>query len=447
VQRGVLGALPIAFATAAICLSLASCAREGTGEPLVFWAMGSEAAAAEKVLEGFRRANPDVAVRVQRVPWSAAHEKLLTAHVGGSMPDVFQLGSTWVAELATLGALEPLDARVAASPEVSRADFFEGALAANEIDGKLVALPWYVDTRLLFYRRDMLERAGERLAPSSWRQWDQAMRRVRETTAADGTHPFAIFLPIDEWQTPVIFVLQQGGSLLRDGDTRGNFRSAEVRRAFAFYASLFEGDLAPRRAEAQLANLYREFAAGYFAFLVTGPWNLREVANRFPLELADAWATAPMPGPDGPSTSIAGGASLAISSVSRRKDDAWKLVAYLSSAVVQAEFRALSGDLPSRRSAWDLAAEPADSRAAAFRTQLDRLAPTPKIPEWERIASKITLHLERLVRTEATLDETLEALDSDVDAILEKRRSLVSPRSAVPVSGERNPDRAFARAS
>jgi multiple sugar transport system substrate-binding protein len=409
--------------------------------------MGSEAAAAETVLEGFRRSNPDVAVRVQRVPWSAAHEKLLTAHVGGSMPDVFQLGSTWVAELATLGALEPLDARVAASPSVSRADFFEGALAANEIDGRLVALPWYVDTRLLFYRRDLLERAGESMAPGSWREWERAMRRVRETNVADGTRPFGIFLPIDEWQTPVILVLQQGGSLLREGDTRGNFRSAEVRRAVAFYASLFESDLAPRRAEAQLANLYREFAAGYFAFFVTGPWNLREMANRLPPELADAWATAPMPGPEGPSMSIAGGASLAISSASRRKDDAWQLVEYLSSSGVQAEFRKLSGDLPSRRSAWDLAAEPADARAAAFRTQLDRLASTPKIPEWERIASKITLHLERLVRGEATIDEALEALDADVDAILEKRRSLVHTRGPVPASEKMGSAPISARAS
>jgi multiple sugar transport system substrate-binding protein len=414
---------------------LASCADRGAGnEPLVFWAMGSEATAAESVLAGFRSRHPDIAVRVQRVPWSAAHEKLLTAYVGGSMPDVFQLGNTWVAELATLGALEPLDARVAASGEVVRADFFEGVLAANEIDGRLVALPWYVDTRLLFYRTDLLEKAGVTSAPQTWDEWALAMRRVRETAAADGTRPFGIFLPVDEWQTPVILALQQGGPLLRDHDTRGNFRSTEVRRAFEFYASLFQRDLAPRKAEAQLANLYREFAAGYFAFFVTGPWNLHEVASRLPAELAGAWTTAPMPGPTGPGVSVAGGASLAISSASSRKDDAWKLVEYLSSADVQAAFRRVSGDLPSRRSAWDRGSVPADARAAAFRTQLDRLVATPKIPEWERIASKITLHLERLVRGETTIEEALADLDADVDAILAKRRSLAGKRGRIHFS-------------
>jgi multiple sugar transport system substrate-binding protein len=445
-NRPVHGARQILVLAMAAAVAASSCSRsDGRGEPLVFWAMGSEATAAESVLAGFRLRHPDVPVRVQRVPWSAAHEKLLTAHVGGSMPDVFQLGNTWVAELDVLGALEPLDARVAASQEVVRGDYFDGVLAANEIGGRLVALPWYVDTRLLFYRRDLLARAGVSAAPQTWEEWASAMRRVREHAAADGTRPFGIFLPVDEWQTPVIFALQQGAPLLRDSDTRGNFRSPEVRRAVEFYASLFEGDLAPRRAEAQLANLYREFAAGYFAFFVTGPWNLVEMANRIPAELADAWTTAPMPGPAGPGVSVAGGASLAISAVSRRKDDAWKLVEYLSSAIVQAEFRRASGDLPSRRSAWDRGPVPIDTRAAAFRAQLDRLAATPRIPEWERIAAKITLHLERLVRGDVTIDAALEALDADVDAILEKRRSLVRenwgqvPNSGMPKSGK-DPD-------
>src|SRR6187402_2999463 len=62
---------------------------------VVFWAMGAEA----EIADGVREAHPDIPVRVQQVPWSAAHEKLLTAFVGGSMPDLFQLGNTWIAEL------------------------------------------------------------------------------------------------------------------------------------------------------------------------------------------------------------------------------------------------------------------------------------------------------------------------------------------------------------
>lgn len=412
-------ALPVALLFVA---GVASCSRGGVEQStVVLWAMGSEADAADAVLDGFRASHPSIPVRVQRVPWSAAHEKLLTAYVGGSMPDVFQLGNTWVAEMAALRALEPLDARAG-----GREDFFAGALAPNLVDGRLLALPWYVDTRLLFWRRDLFAAAGVPEAPRSWSQWRAAMQAVK------GKH-YGVFLPVDEWQTPVILALQLGAHLLKDGDTRGNFRSPEVRRAFAFYASLFSDGFAPTKSEAQLASLYREFASGYFASFVTGPWNLAELARRMPPELANAWTTAPMPAPDEsevPGLSVAGGASLAVSASSPRKDQAWAVVEYLTSSAVQKEFRARSGDLPSRRSAWEDA--PADERAAAFRAQLERLAPTPTVPEWERIASKITLHLEQVVRGDVTLDETLSALDADVDAILAKRRAMAPAQEPRP---------------
>ena len=54
-------------------------------------------------------------MRVQQIPWTAAHEKLLTAFAGDATPDVCQLGNTWIPEFAALDALEPLDDRVATS--------------------------------------------------------------------------------------------------------------------------------------------------------------------------------------------------------------------------------------------------------------------------------------------------------------------------------------------
>ena len=67
-----------------------------------FWAMGREGELVKQLVPEFERRTPGVRVRVQQIPWSAAHEKLITALVGGTMPDAFQLGSTWVAELVAL---------------------------------------------------------------------------------------------------------------------------------------------------------------------------------------------------------------------------------------------------------------------------------------------------------------------------------------------------------
>src|SRR5438093_539254 len=271
------------------------------------------------------RRHPTLRVRVQQVPWSAAHEKLITAYVGGAMPDVFQAGNTWLPELATLDALEPLDDRIASSPAFVRGDYFPGILDTNVIDGVTYGVPWYVDTRVLFYRRDLLAAAGHPDPPRTWAAWSDAMARVK---AHAGPERYAILLPLREWQPPVILALQLGPGLLRDGDRYGDFRSPAFRRAFDFYLDLFRRGLAPGTGEAAVANVYQDFAAGFFALYMSGPWNIGEFRQRLPPGMDGHWATAPLPAPDGgyPGVSLAGGASLAVFRRSPRQDAAWQLI-------------------------------------------------------------------------------------------------------------------------
>jgi multiple sugar transport system substrate-binding protein len=413
----------------ACLLLLAGCERqEGGRVTLDFWAMGREGEVVQELAAEFERRHPGISVRVQQIPWSAAHEKLLTAYAGDAMPDVFQLGNTWIPEFVALDAVSPLDERMAGSGTLSRADFFAGILDTNQVEGRLYGVPWYVDTRLLFYRKDILARAGAAGPPRSWQAWRAAMAGIEGVLGADGD---AIVLPSNEWAPLVILALQEGAELLSDDATCGAFSAPAFRDALAFYLAMFEDGFASAAASAQIANLYQEFAAGRFAIYISGPWNLGEFARRLPAELQDDWATAPMPAPDGdyPGLSLAGGASLAIHRRSEHQDAAWQLVEFLSATPQQVRFYQLSGDLPARIAAWQDQGLAADPRARAFFEQLQRIRSTPKIPEWERIATVLTRHLERLVRGETTPDAMLADLDAEVDAILAKRRWLIGQAS------------------
>jgi multiple sugar transport system substrate-binding protein len=418
--RGVLPALAFALAV--------GCARAPDARTVIeFWAMGREGEVVQALVPEFERRHPDLRVRIQQIPWSAAHEKLLTAYVGGAMPDVFQAGNTWLPELAALGAIEPLDARIASSAVVAPGDYFPGILATNVIDTATWGVPWYVDTRVLFYRRDLLAAAGHPEPPRSWSAWRDAMVRLK---ARAGPDAYAILLPFQEWQPLVILALQQGAAILRDGDRFGDFRSPAFRAAFDFYLDLFRQGLAPARGAAAAANLYQEFARGHFALYVTGPWNIGEFGRRLPPPVRTQWATAPMPspGPDYPGVSLAGGASLALHRGSRRLEAAWRLVEYLSEPARQLEFHRLTGDLPARMSAWAAGGLDARGHTRAFWLQLQHVRSTPKIPEWERIAGAITRYVEAAVRGGTTADGILGALDREVDRLLEKRRWLLDRR-------------------
>ena len=152
---------------------------------------------------------------------------------------------------------------------------------------------------------------------------------------------------------------------------------------------MFRQGFAPPLTNADISNVWNEFGRGYYAFYVSGPWNIGEFKRRLPADRQDSWMTAPLPGPDGPGASIAGGSSLVVFRSSRNKAAAWQLIEFLSQPDVQRRFHALTGDLPPRRSAWAEGGLVDDVYARAFRDQLERVKPTPKVPEWERIATEI----------------------------------------------------------
>lgn len=414
----------------ALLTVLAGCAgREPGVVELEFWGMGREGEVVRELIPAFEAANPGIRVRVQQIPWSAAHEKLLTAFVGEATPDLCQLGNTWVPEFAALDALEDLSPRVARSAVVDSADYFRGIWDTNVIDGALYGVPWYVDTRLMFYRKDLLSAAGFTRPPETWDEWLAAMRGVK---AAVGDDRYAILLPPNEWEHPIIFGLQAGSTLLRDGGRYGDFSGAAFRRAFTFYVDLFREELAPTLATTMISNVYQEFGRGLFAMYLTGPWNIGEFGRRVPEERQDDWMTAPMPGPDGPASgvSMAGGASLAVFRASRHKDEAWRFVEYLSAPEQQVHFYRLTGNLPPRERAWQDPVLATNAYADAFHTQLRRAVPLPRVPEWERISDKVKVYAEAAARGRMSVDAALAALDRDVDVILEKRRWMLARHEA-----------------
>jgi len=427
--------IPLLAVVLGIVSIVAACSTEqGERVEISFWAMGREGELVRELTDRFERENPGIRVRVQQIPWSAAHEKLLTAYAGDAMPDLFQLGNTWIPEFVALNALIPLGPRLDGSRVLDAGDWFSGILDTNVLQDRLYGLPWYVDTRLLFYRRDLFEAAGVTEAPRTWAQWAEAMRRVRaQETAGD----FPILLPFDDWTPPIIFALQLGSPLLRDEDRYGGFSDPKFASAFDFYLSFFRQDWAPSTGRDRPNNVYQAFASGQVAMLITGPWNIGEFGVRLPESVQGAWATAPLPAADGeaPGVSIAGGASLVMSRSTAHPDAVWALMEFLTAPQQQVEFNRLTGDLPSSRTAWRMARLDEQAHTRAFWEQLQKVEALPKIPEWERIASRITRYSELVIRREMSPDAALAALNEDVDRILEKRRWLIDKRAAGPVAG------------
>ncbi|RYF05160.1 MAG: extracellular solute-binding protein, partial [Deltaproteobacteria bacterium] len=200
-------------------------------DPLRWWGMGAEGENAPKLLPPFE-ADTGIAVEVQSLPWTGVHEKLLSANVGGSLPDVMLLANPWVAELTMLRALAPVPARYHALLSGQ----FPTSVGAVTIDGAAMAAPWTVDSWVQYYRTDLLAQIDYPAPPARWDDW------MRMAAAYKRRHPDTfVTLHLLNWPEPLLnFGAQAGEPLLRDRNTRGNFASAGFRAALAFYKGIYD---------------------------------------------------------------------------------------------------------------------------------------------------------------------------------------------------------------
>lgn len=418
------------FSIVFISFLLQSCSSQKSDKTIInFWGMGVEGEKIDSLVMEFEKQNPDIKVRVQRIPWTAAHEKLITSYASETMPDVFQLGNTWIPEFEALNALEPLDQHVKNSKEIKDTNYFKGIWDTNIIDTILYGIPWYVDTRVLFYRSDVIKKAGYDNPPKTW---DELFDLSKKIKALDNSaKKYSLFLPVNEWAPFIIFGLQGKSNLLKNNNQYGNFSGAEFKKAYNYVMQYYYEGLAPK-GMTEVSNVYQAFAEGYFSMFISGPWNVTELKNRFPKELQDKWMVAPLPSCDNnyPGVSLAGGSSLALAKASTKKEAAWKFIEFLSTKESQLKFYKTVADLPAVKSAWQDSVLAADKYMKVFYAQLQNTTPMPKIPEWEQIAiSKIQTTAEKTANKSISIDEALKNLDNDVDRILEKRRWIVQQKS------------------
>ena len=343
------------------------------------WAMGAEGEALGAFAQSFMDEYPDVTVNVTPVPWDAAHDRIVNAIAGGEVPDVSMVGTTWMGEFATLGGLDPTPANIDGS------QFFEGAWGTTVVDGTSYAVPWYVETRLLYYRTDLAEGVE---APGNWDDL-KAMAAAMQEAGAE----YGISLQpggTGAWQTYMPFFWQAGGEIMGEDGTF-TLDGEPCVEALDFYDSFFEEGLTPPAAED--VPVEGRFANGEIASFISGPWmiSIVEDAGTDP----EAYAVAHQP-TEAAGTSFVGGSNLAVMADSDNKEAAWAFVEYLSRPDVQAAWYEEVSALPAVQAAWDEGVLSSDERLSEFGNQLEDAKAPPSIASWEQIAAEIDTVIEQV---------------------------------------------------
>lgn len=395
------------FAAAVSLLALAGCSNSAGdsaagSKELTVWVMGDSSAHFEELVKPFADKS-GIKVDTVAIPWDSIDQKLTTAVASGKGPDVLQIGISKLRTFASSGALLTLDDQKLKSHPNLAADKFLDGVAGNStaISGSVVSIPWVSDTRVLFYRSDILASSGITQPPATWDE----VRADAKTLAGRGKGKYGYYIPQWDSALPVIMTWGQGGQVV-DGNGKINFDTPEFRKAVDTYTGLYADKSVPADAD---FDQVQGFVSGATPMLVSGPYLASAVTAAAP-GLAGKWSVAPMPGGTA-KTSLLAGSNLGVWGSTDNENGALQLLDYLSEPQTQLSWHKLDGQLPAVKAALSDPTLTADPLVAVYSQQLKDAKLLPLVPNWDGETGKALLDtLNSIVLTGANRDTALKGL-------------------------------------
>lgn len=374
---------------------------EGT---LTMWAMGAEGEALPEFVKQFEEANPGVTVEVTPVPWDAAYSKFQTAIAGGNTPDLAMVGSTWMADFG--------DALQTVPTDLSTDGIFPGAIDSTMIGDRATGVPWYVDTRVLYYRTDIAAQSGWNQAPTTWEELKQMAADMQSKGGAD----YGLRLPAgnDSFQGNLWMPWSNGAAL--ENGSEWTLDTPEAVEAFEYYQSLYTDGVANPAADRSAGAQEADFVAGSTPMLIDGPFLIGALEELGGEGFDEKFTTAVLPAEE-TSTSFSGGANLAVFDTSDNAASAWKLVQWLTEPETQAAWYEATGDLPAVQDAWESDALSSSKTLAAFGVQLETAKSVPAVTTWVQVAAAGDAMLEKLRLGQQTPADGLAELQATADQL------------------------------
>jgi multiple sugar transport system substrate-binding protein len=370
---------------------------------LTVWAMGNEGTKLTTLADAFMKANPGVKVSVTPVDWGQAVTKLQTAIAGGTTPDVSQMGTDMMGQFGANGTFDPVPA------DIDPSAFFQSAWNTNMVGGAAVGVPWYVETRLLYYRTDIATKAGITAAPATWDDLAAMAKAMKD----QGGAKWGISLGTKNWQEYFPFLWQNGGDVV---DASGNptLNSPQAVEALTFYDSFFKDGLTPKSVPEGF-DITPAFVKGDNPMFFSGPWHLGLIKDAGGAGFTGKWAIAPMPKKT-TATSFLGGSNMVVFKASQNKDAAWAFVKFVADPKTQALWYSTVTDLPAVQAAWQDPSVASDPNVKMFGDQLKDTKAQPVSATWSELSSAINDVLEKMttggMEPQAAADEMQKQAES-----------------------------------
>jgi multiple sugar transport system substrate-binding protein len=388
--------------------SVGSAAATGT---VTLWAPDGDATVLNKVLAGYKAANPGLNLKITLIPASTYNTKLQVAISSGTLPDIAFVYTEAQTQFLASKAFAPVPAGL-----VDSASFFPGSWAAGTYAGTTYSVPWYAYTRVLIYRKDFAA-AGHAVVPTTWGQTVPFFKAL-ETGGAVKGYGADVGWDTYNGQDLAVYAYQAGATLLGGEGTKWDFNNAKVISAIEYASSPFTAGVSSVDTP-QFLDAQPYFVAGKTGSMISGPWviaSLDQTAKQNGWTAAHV-ATAVLPkGPGGNVGPLAGG-SWVVSTSSKNAASAWKVIKAMAQEPAQvAQFKAY-GSMPAAEAAWKDKSIAGNPLYNAFFEQLSNVEPMPAVPTWDQVSTSLGKELEAVARGGETAAQAAKNIQSQANSI------------------------------
>lgn len=337
--------------------------------------------------EAFAKVNPDIKVNLEFVPYEGLHDKTVLAQGSGGGYDVVLFDVIWPAEYATNNVLVDVSSRIT---DDMKKGVLAGAWTTVEYDGKYYGMPWILDTKYLFYNKEILEKAGISAPPKTWDELAEQAKTIKDKgilatpIAWSWAQAEAV---ICDYTT---LLSAYGGEFLKDG--KPAFQEGGGLDALNYMVTSYTSGLTnPNSKEFLEEDVRKVFENGDAAFALnwTYMYNLANASKDS--KVAGKVGVAPAPGIAGKSevSAVNGSMGLGITAVSKHPEEAWKYITFMTSQETQNQYAKLS--LPIWGSSYD---DPAVTKGqedmiAAAKLGLAAMYPRPTTPKYQELSTAL----------------------------------------------------------
>jgi len=391
------------LAIVGLAVALAGCTDAGSGEeatgPLTVWVMGDSGANFEQLVAPYTESSGQE-VEVVAIPWDSIDEKLTTAVASGQGPDLIQVGLSKLRTFADAGALLELNDEIADHPGLDPANFPAGV--TSSVGDAQVSVPWVADTRVLFYRSDILAEAGIDAPPATWEE----LRDDAKVLAGRGEGQYGYYIP--QWDSPLPLEMTWSfGGQVVDGDGNIDFDTPEFNEALDTYLGLYADGSVPVNGD---FDQTQGFISGITPMLMSGPYLASGISSSAP-ELDGKWNVTTIPsGGSGEATSLFAGSNMGVWFNTDQKTASLDLLEYISSKEAQLDWYSINGELPALTAALQDPSLTSDPLVAVYTKQLESSNSLPLVSNWDGgTGADLLAALNAIALTGADRDSTMQA--------------------------------------